>query len=334
MNTETTPTPTPATEQTSSKQGPRFIVAVRLMGGDKSETCDPGEMHLRVGTHVIVDFKRGDRIGVIASNKIVNLRKDMAKPLPRILRIATPADLEASQRREQIEDKASLLCLEKIAKLNLAMNLSRVVYIPDVKKTVFYFTAEGRVDFRELVKELAQNLKSKIEMKQVGVRDEAKAITGYGVCGESLCCSTFLKEFFPVTVRMAKDQGLALNPSKISGACGRLMCCLQYEHDIYRELIKAMPKPNSRLETPEGPGKALKNDILLQKVTVRLDDESIVTYHVTELNIPPKRVEPNIPQKKGEQKQNPKKGEGNNPRRQNNPNPPPRVNEKPDAERK
>lgn len=328
MDTSTTITAQPAA---SERQGPRFIIGVRIMGGDKTETCDPGTLKLRVGTQVIVESKRGDRIGVIASNKILNLRKDMTKPLPKVIRVATASDLEASQRREQIETKASHICLDKIASLNLPMNLSRVIYNTEMKKTVFYFTAEGRVDFRELVKELAQNLKSKIEMKQVGVRDEAKAITGYGVCGESLCCSTFLKEFFPVTVRMAKDQGLALNPSKISGVCGRLMCCLQYEHDIYRELIKSMPKPNARVETPEGAGKVLKNDILLQKVTIRLEDESIVTYNVGEITIPPKKSEPNIPPK-GEQKPNPQK-RGQHPKKQANPNQQARPKEKTDAKR-
>ncbi|OGW15483.1 MAG: hypothetical protein A3K09_02050, partial [Nitrospinae bacterium RIFCSPLOWO2_12_FULL_47_7] len=220
------------------------------------------------------------------------LRADLPKPLLRVLRIATPADLDAYNKRAQVEDKAIIFGLEKIAQLKLPMNLSRAIYLPEAKKTLFYFTAEGRVDFRELVKELVQNLKTKIEMRQVGVRDEAKAITGYGVCGESLCCSTFLKEFFPVTIRMAKDQGLALNPSKISGACGRLMCCLQYEHDIYKEQIKTLPKINARIETPGGAGKVIKNDILQQKVTVRLDDENILTYQVTELNIPKRQDKP------------------------------------------
>lgn len=294
------------------KQEPRFIIGVRVMGGDKTEFFNPGTLQLRVGTHVMLESRRTEkhpphgapearrmeRLGVIASNKIANLRTDLQKPLLRVLRVATPADLETYQKRAEMEDKAIILGLEKVAKLNLPMNLSRAIYLPESRKTIFYFTAEGRVDFRELVKELVQNLKTKIEMRQVGVRDEAKAITGYGVCGESLCCSTFLREFFPVTVRMAKDQGLALNPSKISGVCGRLMCCLQYEHDSYREQIKTLPKNNARVETPTGPGKVLKNDILQQKVTVRLDDESIATYHVSELNILPRQDKPNPPPQK------------------------------------
>ena len=163
------------------------------------------------------------------------------------------------------------------------MNLSRVVHLPHQKKTVFFFSAEGRVDFRQLIKKLVSNLRHRIEMKQVGVRDEARAIRGYGVCGETLCCASFLKEFTPVTIRMSKDQGLSLNPSKISGVCGRLMCCLQYEHQTYKELIKGMPKTGNKVQTPDGPGRVLKNDILAQTTLIRLDDESILTYSMNEL---------------------------------------------------
>jgi cell fate regulator YaaT (PSP1 superfamily) len=163
------------------------------------------------------------------------------------------------------------------------MNLSRVVHQPHMNKTIFFFTAEGRVDFRQLIRDLASNLRHRIEMKQVGVRDEAKVIGGYGVCGETLCCSTWLPEFTPVTIKMAKNQGMALNPSKISGVCGRLMCCLQYEHDNYKVLIKNLPRINSQIQTPEGPGRVLKHEILEQRIVVRLEDESIMTYHLDEL---------------------------------------------------
>jgi cell fate regulator YaaT (PSP1 superfamily) len=163
------------------------------------------------------------------------------------------------------------------------MNLSRVVHQPHMNKTIFFFTAEGRVDFRQLIRDLASNLHHRIEMKQVGVRDEAKVIGGYGVCGETLCCSTWLPDFTPVTIKMAKTQGMALNPSRISGVCGRLMCCLQYEHDNYKALIKNLPRINSPIQTPEGPGRVLKNEILEQRVVVLLEDESIMTYHLDEL---------------------------------------------------
>jgi cell fate regulator YaaT (PSP1 superfamily) len=156
-----------------------------------------------------------------------------------------------------------------------------------MNKTIFFFTAEGRVDFRQLIRDLAANLRHRIEMKQVGVRDEAKVIGGFGICGETLCCSSWLPSFTPVTIKMAKNQGLPLNPSKISGVCGRLMCCLQYEHDNYKEMIKGMPKPGTHIQTPNGPGKILKNEILDQKVVILLDDGSLVTYHKDELTTKP-----------------------------------------------
>ncbi len=264
-------------------QKPRFLIGVRLRNREKTRQFDPGGLKLRVGSEVVVESKYGNEIGVVASNKVVNVRKDNCKEIKRILRIANENDHQAEARRENLERRAKKLCSQKIEELSLPMNLSRVVHAPPANKTIFFFTAEGRVDFRQLIKELASKLRHRIEMKQVGVRDEAREIGGNGICGESLCCSTFLKEFSPVTIRMAKDQGLALNPSKISGVCGRLMCCLQYEHDTYRNLIKGLPKLGSRLETPDGPGKVLKHEILEQKVMVRLDDESILVYHLDEL---------------------------------------------------
>ncbi|SVD95804.1 uncharacterized protein METZ01_LOCUS448658, partial [marine metagenome] len=193
-------------------------------------------------------------------------------------------DLQAQTRKKQTEQRAKELCQQIINKLKIKMNLSRVNHISQEKKIVFFFTAEGRVDFRQLIKELVSNLKQRIEMKQMGVRDEARAIKGYGVCGETLCCSTFLEEFTPVTIRMAKDQGLALNPSKISGACGRLMCCLQYEHQTYKELSQSMPKLGRNIQTPRGLGKVIQSNILKQTVLVRLEDESILTYSIEELS--------------------------------------------------
>lgn len=269
--------------ETENQQGPRFIIGVRYKGYDKSSFFDPGELNLRVGNKVIVQTPKGNKLGVIASNKLINFRKNFSKPVPKIIRMANDRDLQGYRERENRERNATKLCLDLIKKIKLEMNLSRVVYFPEMNKSVFYFTAEGRIDFRQLVKELASKLKHRIEMKQVGVRDEARAITGNGICGETLCCATFLTSFSPVTIRMAKDQGLALNPSKISGVCGRLMCCLQYEHSLYKELIQGLPKPGSRIETPEGFGRVLQNDILQQIITTRLDDESIISFHLDEL---------------------------------------------------
>ena len=262
---------------------PSFLIGVRIEGAPKSILYDPGKQNFRVGTQVIVESANGARTGIIASNKIPNIRKGEDK-IPRILRIFNQNDLQAQTRKKQTEQRAKELCQQIINKLKIKMNLSRVNHISQEKKIVFFFTAEGRVDFRQLIKELVSNLKQRIEMKQMGIRDEARAIKGYGVCGETLCCSTFLEEFTPVTIRMAKDQGLALNPSKISGACGRLMCCLQYEHQTYKELSQSMPKLGRNIQTPGGLGKVIQSNILKQTVLVRLEDESILTYSIEELS--------------------------------------------------
>jgi cell fate regulator YaaT (PSP1 superfamily) len=271
----------PTTQKTTTSS--RFLIGIRVRDKGKSELFDPGQLKLKVGMLVIIESGNNQEIGIVASNKIINFSKEGSASYSRVLRTANENDLQAQERRETIERRAKNLCNEKIVELKLSMNLSRVVHLPPANKTVFFFTAEGRVDFRQLIKELVSNLHHRIEMKQVGVRDEARAIGGNGVCGESLCCSTFLNEFSPVTIRMAKDQGLALNPSKISGVCGRLMCCLQYEHGNYKELIRGLPKPGSKIETPEGSGKVLKNEILEQNIIVRLDDESVLTYPLDEL---------------------------------------------------
>ena len=264
---------------------PKFLIGVRISNQAKSQLYDPKELKLRVGMTVMVNSNQGLKMGLVASNKIINFRKDKNESFYKVLRVANDNDFEAENRRLSVEQKAKTLCSEKIIELKLPMSLSRVVHQPHMNKTIFFFTAEGRVDFRQLIRDLASNLRHRIEMKQVGVRDEAKVIGGFGICGETLCCSSWLPDFTPVTIKMAKNQGLALNPSKISGVCGRLMCCLQYEHDNYKEMVKGMPRVNSQVQTPDGPGKVLKNEILAQRVMVRLDDESINTYPKEELKV-------------------------------------------------
>jgi cell fate regulator YaaT (PSP1 superfamily) len=289
MNTAVEDTPkTPPTKQPS-----RFLIGVRVLEQVKSELYNPADLKLKVGMTVMVNTDQGLKMGVVASNKLPNFLKDSNSN--RVLRIANDNDFQAENRRLQVENKAKTLCSEKITELKLLMNLSRVVHQPHMNKTIFFFTAEGRVDFRQLIRDLASNLHHRIEMRQVGVRDEAKVIGGYGVCGETLCCSTWLPDFTPVTIKMAKNQGLALNPSKISGVCGRLMCCLQYEHDNYKVLIKNLPRINSPIQTPDGPGRILKNEILEQRVVVKLEDESIMTYHLNELPKPQKSQNPQKP---------------------------------------
>ncbi|MBC8287399.1 MAG: sporulation protein [Nitrospinae bacterium] len=268
----------------SAKQPPKFVIGVRVLEQIKSELYNPGDLKLKVGMTVMINTQQGLKMGVVASNKVLNFRKDSNET--RVLRIANDNDFQAENRRQQIEEKARTLCINKVAELKLSMNLSRVVHQPHMNKTIFFFTAEGRVDFRQLIRDLAANLRHRIEMKQVGVRDEAKVIGGYGVCGETLCCSTWLPDFTPVTIKMAKNQGMALNPSKISGVCGRLMCCLQYEHDNYKALIKNLPRVNSHIKTPDGQGRVLKNEILEQRVVVLLEDASVMTYALDELPKP------------------------------------------------
>ena len=287
MNTAVKETPP------STNQSVRFVIGVRILDQVKSALYNPGDLKLKVGHTVMVNTDQGLKMGVVASNKLPNFRQDT--DYNRVLRIANDNDFQAENRRHQVEDKAKTLCSGKIAELKLPMNLSRVVHQPHMNKTIFFFTAEGRVDFRQLIRDLASNLRHRIEMRQVGVRDEAKVIGGYGVCGETLCCSTWLPDFTPVTIKMAKNQGLALNPSKISGVCGRLMCCLQYEHDNYKSLIKNLPRINSPIQTPDGSGRVLKNEILEQRVVVLLEDESIITYHLDELPKPQKSQSPQKP---------------------------------------
>ena len=262
-------------------KGPRFLIGVRVENAPKSALFNPGKLNVRVGAQVMVETDQGIQIGVVASNKIPNIiQKDVAK---RILRVSNENDLQTQARKEKIEQHSKELCLQKIKELKLNMSLSRVTHIPKENKIIFFFTAEGRIDFRQLIKELISKLKQRIEMKQMGVRDEARVIKGYGVCGEELCCSNFLEKFTPVSIKMAKDQGLALNPSKISGVCGRLMCCLQYEHENYKELVQGMPKVGGNIQTPSGSGRVLKNNIIEQTVLIRLEDESILTYSLDEL---------------------------------------------------
>jgi len=266
-----------------SPEAPRFTLGVRLRGSNKSVRCNPVGFNLRVGMTVMVDTEDGPHLATVASNKIINFNKVNCSNPPKILRVANEKDLTVDEEKQKRERTATVLCLDVIARLKLHMNLSHVVFFSEMNKSIFYFSAEGRVDFRELVKQLASQLKHRIEMRQVGVRDIAKALTGYGMCGQSLCCSTFLPKFSPVTIRMAKDQGLALNPGKISGVCGRLMCCLQYEHETYREMIKELPKVGKTITTPDGPGRVIHNDILKQMITVRLDADYIMYYHLNEL---------------------------------------------------
>ena len=246
-----------------------MVVGIRFNQNGKIYDFDPGALQLLPGDRVMVETSRGIECGEVAraNRELKEVREDI-KP---VLRRATPEDLARAEKNAQKAREAMQICQERIAAHNLEMKLVDAEYSFDNSKITFNFTAEGRVDFRNLVKDLASTLHARIELHQIGVRDEAKKLGGIGICGQPFCCSRFLKEFQPVSIKMAKEQGLSLNPTKISGSCGRLMCCLKYEQDVYEELNKLSPKVGSTIQTPEGPGKVVESNVLTGKMKVRLE---------------------------------------------------------------
>lgn len=248
------------------------VVGIRFKRVGKVYYFDPGELSLAVGDRVVVETARGIELGdVVVRPKLVP-EEDVAQPLRKVLRRAGPEDVAKVKENAAKERIAYKVALERIAQRQLPMKLVEVEYTFDQSKVIFYFTAEKRVDFRELVKDLAAALKMRVEMRQIGVRDEAKVVGGYGICGRPLCCATWITEFEPVSIRHAKEQNLSLNPSKISGACGRLKCCLRYEVDTYRELKAALPRVGEMVMTPKGPGKVVDVYIIKESVLVRVEE--------------------------------------------------------------
>ena len=228
------------------------VVGVKFKEVGKMYYFAPGDNKLSIGDNVIVETARGLEFGTICREKTSVDESELVAPLKNIIRIATDADRQKHAENLAKKDDALRICQEKIDAHGLEMKLIDVEYTFDNSKVVFYFTADGRVDFRELVKDLASVFRMRIELRQIGVRDEAKMIGGVGSCGRGLCCNTWLRDFEPVSIKMAKVQNLSLNPTKISGICGRLMCCLKYENDIYNELKKGMPNAGERVRTPDG----------------------------------------------------------------------------------
>ena len=246
------------------------VAGVRFRTAGKVYYFDPGEFNLFIGTNVIVETTRGIEYGTV-SGAVRPVSEDrIVQPLKKIIRIATQEDTEIYNANTAKRDEAMKLCREKIAMRGLDMKLIDAEYTFDGTKVIFYFTSDGRVDFRELVKDLASVFRMRIELRQIGVRDEAKMVGGIGNCGRCLCCNSWLSDFNPVSIKMAKVQNLSLNPAKISGVCGRLMCCLKYENDIYGELKKGMPDVGERVKTPEGLAQVVDTNILEGKVRVRL----------------------------------------------------------------
>jgi cell fate regulator YaaT (PSP1 superfamily) len=267
-----------------------IVVGIRFKQAGKIYYFDPGQLDIKKDDRVIVETVRGVEYGFVEfANKEIN-NNDIVSPLKKVIRIATEQDLAQYEKNKERAKQAFETCLEKIEKHHLDMKLVDVEITFDMSKIIFYFTSDGRVDFRELVKDLASVFRTRIELRQIGVRDEAKMINGIGICGRTLCCSTFLSDFHPVSIKMAKDQGLSLNPSKISGICGRLMCCLKYEQDTYETLIKNLPHEGDIVNTPEGDGEVLSVSVLKQivKTAVRKppkNDVQVFYFSPDELKI-------------------------------------------------
>ncbi len=249
------------------------IVGIKFKKPGKIYFFDPGHLKLKLRDKVIVDTANGEELAEISiANKLVEDDK-VVEPLRKIIRYANKKDFARLRENKEKEKEAFNICLEKIAKHKLPMKLINVEYKFDRSKLLFYFTADGRIDFRELVKDLAAIFKTRIELRQIGVRDEVKRIGGNGVCGRELCCCTFLNNFEAVSIKMAKEQNMSLNPSKISGVCGRLMCCLKYEQDAYEEKLAKLPKIGSIVETEDGEGVVDSIEILKENVRVKFNDE-------------------------------------------------------------
>lgn len=246
------------------------VVGVKFKDAGKMYYFAPGEIETALGDNVIVETARGLEFGTVCQAETKVQENDLVAPLKSIIRLATDADRKKHEENLAKKEKALKICQEKIDAHGLEMKLIDVEYTFDNSKVVFYFTADGRVDFRELVKDLAAVFRMRIELRQIGVRDEAKMLGGVGNCGRGLCCSTWLRDFEPVSIKMAKVQNLSLNPTKISGICGRLMCCLKYENEIYTEMKKGMPNAGERIKTPDGIALVTDVNILENIIKTRL----------------------------------------------------------------
>jgi len=264
------------------------VVGVRFKRAGKIYYFDPDQLDIKAGDKVIVETARGIEFG----EAVIPIREvddsEIVAPLKKVMRIANEDDIQHAAENREKEKEAFFICLQKINDHKLEMKLIDVEYTFDNNKILFYFTADGRVDFRELVKDLAAVFKTRIELRQIGVRDESKMMGGIGVCGRILCCNSFLGEFQPVSIKMAKEQGLSLNPAKISGACGRLMCCLKYEQEAYEHILKKAPKAGAIVETPDGQGVVEEIFLIKETVKVKLDKDNetdLKSYKLNEIKV-------------------------------------------------
>ncbi len=284
-----------------------LTIGVRFRENGKVYDFAAGELRPQVGDMVVVETARGTECATVVTPCRETPENKKAQPLKPVLRAATPADMHRFEEMREKERHAMAVCQKKIAEHKLEMKLVDAEYAADNGKILFYFTAEGRVDFRELVKDLAGVFRTRIELRQIGVRDEAKLLGGIGICGRPFCCSQFLPDFEPVSIKMAKEQGLSLNPTKISGSCGRLMCCLKYEQNVYEELLKLTPKNGASVNTPEGKGTVVETNVLSGVIKVRLDkavDSPPITVQREDITIlrnsRPKQDQPKKQPKKSE----------------------------------
>lgn len=266
----------------------KIIIGVSFRQAGKVYYFDPGEQQIERGQHVIVETAKGVEYGTVVLPNREMAEEKIVAPLKPIIRIATPEDEQAELDNREKEKEAYKVCLEKIAKHKLEMKLIAAEYTFDRNKLLFYFTADGRIDFRELVKDLASVFRTRIELRQIGVRDETKICGGIGICGRALCCHSYLSEFAPVSIKMAKEQNLSLNPTKISGVCGRLMCCLKNEEEAYEELNSHLPNVGSHVKTVEGlRGEVQSVSVLKQRVRVIVDlendEKEVRDYDVADL---------------------------------------------------
>ena len=260
------------------------VVGVQFQKAGKLEYYAPNQLNVNVGDSVVVESKRGIEIGIVKFPPKDVANEDVTLPLKEIIRVVNEEDEEQYYNNERDAKQALELCKRVVKEQNLDMRLVNCEYTLDKSKVIFNFTADDRIDFRKLVKVLAQNLKTRIELRQIGVRDEAKLLGGIGPCGRSLCCSTFLGDFEPVSIKMAKDQNLSLNPTKISGACGRLMCCLKYENDYYEEARAQLPDVGELVQTPDGSGKVIGLNILDISMQVKIEGlEQPLEYKMEEI---------------------------------------------------
>jgi cell fate regulator YaaT (PSP1 superfamily) len=310
------------------------VVSIQFSYAGKLYDFTCGTMELHPGDQIVVETEKGRGIGSVVREPRELPDGELPEGIKQVLRAATEEDLQSAARNKVREKDARAYCLKKISERNLDMKLIRVEYLFDGSKAIFFFTADGRIDFRDLVKDLAYAFHTRIEMRQVGVRDEAKMVGGIGICGRELCCSSFLREFEPVSVKMAKEQNLALNPTKISGQCGRLLCCLGYEYETYSTLKKSLPKCGRYIQCGEVCGEVVKQNVITGTVTVRTEEHrevvvrssDILPEHIMEKpkKLPPKEVaeaapphrqsRDNRPPQKSSQRRTDRKGGGRGPK--------------------